>query len=99
MEARNVQTSETMKMAKNSNNDDDDDEDDDDKRTIITKFGFHWRNFATRNDVILKPSFYMIAHDRRIAENTASDRQRLCRNTFQRSGDRQRLYGDSSAIG
>ena len=36
----------------------------------------------------------MIAHDRRIAENAASDRQRLYGNTFQRSGDRQR----SSAI-
>ena len=34
-----------------------------------------------------KPSFHMIAHDRRIAENTASDRQRLYGNTFQRSGD------------
>ena len=27
----------------------------------------------------------MIAHDRRIAENTASDRQRLYGNSFQRS--------------
>ena len=32
----------------------------------------------------------MIAHDRRIAENTASDRQQLNGNTFQRSGNRQR---------
>ena len=30
----------------------------------------------------------MIAHDRRIAENTVSDRQRLYGNTFMRSGDR-----------
>ena len=29
------------------------------------------------NVVILKPSFHMIANDRRITENTASDRQRL----------------------
>ena len=35
---------------------------------------------------------YMIAHDRRIAENTASDHQRLYGNTFHPSGDRQRLY-------
>ena len=34
----------------------------------------------------------MIAHDRRIAENTARDRQRLYGNTFQRSCDRQRSY-------
>ena len=33
----------------------------------------------------LKLSFHMIAHDRRIAEHTASDRQRLYGNTFQRS--------------
>ena len=39
-----------------------------------------------------KPSFHMLAHDRRIAENTASDRQRLHGNTLQRSGDRQRSY-------
>ena len=39
---------------------------------------------------IVKPSFHMIAHDRQIAENTASDRQRLYGNTFQRSGDRER---------
>ena len=40
----------------------------------------------------------MVAHDRWIAENAASDRQRLCGNTFQRSGDqyRQRLYGNSA---
>ena len=37
----------------------------------------------------------MIAHDRRIAENTASYRQQLYGNTFQRSGDRQRLYGNT----
>ena len=42
------------------------------------------------NVVILKPSFHMIANDRRIAENTASDRQRLYGNTFERSGDRPR---------
>ena len=34
----------------------------------------------------------MIAQGRRIAENTASDRQRLYGNTFQRSGDRERFY-------
>ena len=43
----------------------------------------------------------MIAHDHRIAENTANDRQRLYGNTFQRSGDRRRSwpilrFGDSS---
>ena len=32
----------------------------------------------------------MITHDRQIPENTACDRQQLYRNTFQRSGDRQR---------
>ena len=37
----------------------------------------------------------MIARDHRIAENTASDRQRLYGNTFQRSSDRQRLYGNT----
>ena len=42
----------------------------------------------------LKPIFHMIARDRRIAENTASNHQRLYENTFQQSGDRQR----SSAI-
>ena len=34
----------------------------------------------------------MIAHDRRIAENTASDRQRLYGNAFQRSDDREGTY-------
>ena len=34
----------------------------------------------------------MIAHDRRIVENTASDRQRLYGNTFQLSRDRERTY-------
>ena len=29
-----------------------------------------------------KPSFHMITHDRRIAENTASGRQQLYGNTF-----------------
>ena len=39
----------------------------------------------------------MIAHDRRIAEITASDRQRLYGNTFQQSGDRAILrFSDSS---
>ena len=33
----------------------------------------------------------MNAQDRRIIENAASDRQRLYGNTFQQSGDRQRL--------
>ena len=37
----------------------------------------------------------MIAHDCRIAENIASDRQRLYANTFERSGDRHRLYGNT----
>ena len=37
----------------------------------------------------LKPSFHVIAHDCRIAENSASDRQRLYGNSFQRSGNRQ----------
>ena len=40
----------------------------------------------------------MIAHNRRIAENTSSDRQRLYENTFQRRAiisDRQRLYGNT----
>ena len=37
----------------------------------------------------LKSSIHMIAHDRRIAENTASGRQRLYGNTFQPSGDRE----------
>ena len=32
----------------------------------------------------------MIGNDRRIAENTASDRQRLYGNTFQRLGDRRK---------
>ena len=44
---------------------------------------------------LIKPSFHVIAHDRRIAENTASDRQRLYGNTFQRPvivGDRERSY-------
>ena len=49
----------------------------------------------------VEPSFRMIAHDRRITENTASDRQRRG-NTFPRLGYRQRLYGNtfqrSSAI-
>ena len=58
------------------------------------------RSFVCDN---VKPSFHIIAHDRRIAENTASDRQRLYGNIFQRSCDHQRLYGDtfqrSSAIG
>ena len=40
----------------------------------------------------VKPSFHKIAHDRRIAENTVSDRQRLYGNTFQRSGDRRRTW-------
>ena len=31
----------------------------------------------------------MIAHDRRIAEHAASDRQRLYRNTFQELSDRE----------
>ena len=54
--------------------------------------------------LMLKPSFYMITHDRRIAENVASDRQQsyglyvvvvvVVGNTFQRLDDRQR----SSAI-
>ena len=44
---------------------------------------------------IVKPCFHMIALDRRIAENIASDRQRLYGNTFQRSGDCQRLYGNT----
>ena len=55
--------------------------------------------------LLLKPSFYMITHDRRIAENVASDRQQsyglyvvvvvvVVGNTFQRLDDRQR----SSAI-
>ena len=43
----------------------------------------------------IKLSLHMIAHDRRIAENTASDRQRLYKNTFQRLGGRQRLYGNT----
>ena len=38
----------------------------------------------------IKPSFHMIAHDRWIAENTATDRQQLYGNTFQQSGNRQR---------
>ena len=38
----------------------------------------------------LKPSFHMIAHDRRIAENAARDRQRLYGNTFKEFSDRQR---------
>ena len=49
----------------------------------------------------------MIAHDRQIAENTASDRQQLYGNTFLQSGDRaivsdqaivsnhQRLHGST----
>ena len=51
---------------------------------------------AHRNkNKLIKPSFHVIAHDRRIAENTASDRQRLYGNTFQRPvivGDRERSY-------
>ena len=42
------------------------------------------------SELSVKPSFQMIAHDRRIAENTASDRQRSYGNTFQRSGDHRR---------
>ena len=43
----------------------------------------------------------MIVHDRQIAENTTSNRQRLYGNTFQQSGDRLRssailLLSDSS---
>ena len=40
---------------------------------------------------------YMIAHDRRIAENTASDHQRLYGNTFQPSGD-QAIVSDYMKI-
>ena len=40
---------------------------------------------TARKGLMLKPSFHLIAHDRQIAENTASDRQRLYGNTFQRS--------------
>ena len=51
----------------------------------------------------IKPIFHMIARDRRIAENTASDHQRLYENTFQQSGDRQRssaiIWKHLSAIG
>ena len=36
----------------------------------------------------VKPSCHMITHDRRIAENTATNRQRLYGNNFQRSDDR-----------
>ena len=42
--------------------------------------------------LLLKPGFHIIAHDRRIAENTARNRQRLYENNFRRPGDRQRLY-------
>ena len=44
----------------------------------------------------VKPSFHMIAHDRRIAENTASNRQRLYGNTFQRSGECERSYASAT---
>ena len=40
----------------------------------------------------------MIAHDCQIAENTASDRQRLYRNTFQRSGDREDSYSSEIPV-
>ena len=43
----------------------------------------------------LKPSFRVIAHDCQISVSTASDRQRLYGNSFQRSGivsDRHQLY-------
>ena len=43
-------------------------------------------------NICIKPSFYIIAYDRCIAENTASDRQRLYGNTFQLSGNRGRSY-------
>ena len=49
--------------------------------------------FTSASFVKPKPSFHMIAHDRRIAENTASDRQRLYGNTFQRLGDCRRSSG------
>ena len=48
----------------------------------------HW-------NITFKPSFHVITHDRHIAENTASDRQRLYGNTFQRSNDRRRSYGNT----
>ena len=48
--------------------------------------------FFMINLLFIKLSFHVIAHDCRIAENTASDRQRLYGNTFQRSGDRERSY-------
>ena len=44
---------------------------------------------------MLRLVFHLIAHDRRIAENTASDRQRLYRNTFSDRtivGDRDRSH-------
>ena len=51
----------------------------------------------------LRPIFHMIARDRRIAENTASNHQRLYENTFQQSGDCQRssaiIWKHLSAIG
>ena len=43
----------------------------------------------------------MIAHDRQIAENTASNRQRLCGNTFQWSGNdyMETLFSDRAIVG
>ena len=50
---------------------------------------------SKQNPKVLSLVSIMIARDHRIAENTASDRQRLYGNTFQRSSDRQRLYGNT----
>ena len=46
--------------------------------------------------MFLKLSFHMIAHDGRIAENTANDRQRLYGNTFLAIGRSLAIVSDSS---
>ena len=66
----------------------------DDRERSYASVSVHERSWTTETDALRRQEGAI--YSAQFAENTASDRQRLYGNTFQRSGDRERSYASVS---